>query len=57
MAKVNESLVEEMFEAGAHVGYSKSRRHPSTKEFIFESRKKKDIINLLPHREPMLLIG
>lgn len=46
MARTNEALVTEMFEAGAHVGYSKSRRHPSTKGFIFESRKKKDIIDL-----------
>lgn len=46
MAKANEALINEMFDAGAHVGYSKTRRHPSTREFIFESRKKKDIINL-----------
>ena len=46
MAKINEALVTEMFEAGAHVGYLKSRRHPSTKGFIFESRKKKDIVDL-----------
>jgi small subunit ribosomal protein S2 len=46
MAKVNEALVNEMFNAGAHVGYSKTRRHPSTREFIFDSRAKKDIIDL-----------
>ena len=46
MAKINEALVTEMFEAGVHVGYLKSRRHPSTKGFIFESRKKKDIVDL-----------
>lgn len=46
MSKVNESFINEMFEAGAHVGYSKTRRHPSTKPFIFESRNNKDIINL-----------
>ncbi len=46
MSKVNETLINEMFDAGAHVGYSKTRRHPSTREFIFESRQKKDIINL-----------
>jgi small subunit ribosomal protein S2 len=46
MSKANEALINEMFDAGAHVGYSKTRRHPSTREFIFESRKKKDIINL-----------
>ncbi len=46
MAKVNEALITEMFEAGAHIGYSKTRRHPSTKKLIFESRQKKDIIDL-----------
>lgn len=46
MAKVNEALVNEMFENGAHVGYSKTRRHPSAREFIFDSRQKKDIIDL-----------
>ncbi len=44
--KSNENLIKEMFEAGAHIGYSKSKRHPSTKKAIFESRQKKDIINL-----------
>lgn len=46
MAKVNEALVNEMFTAGAHVGYSKTRRHPSTRSFVFDSRQKKDIIDL-----------
>ncbi len=46
MSKTNETLVTEMFESGAHVGYSKTRRHPSTRDFIFESRQKKDVIDL-----------
>lgn len=46
MSKVNEALITEMYEAGAHVGYSKTKRHPSTSDFIFESRKKKDTIDL-----------
>lgn len=46
MSKTNETLVTEMFEVGAHVGYSKTRRHPSTRDFIFESRQKKDIVDL-----------
>mgnify|MGYP001394193154 CR=1 FL=1 len=46
MAKVNEALLQEMVDAGAHVGYSKTRRHPSARPFIFESRQKKDIIDL-----------
>jgi len=46
MAKTSEEFINEMFEAGSHVGYSKTRRHPSAQPFIFESRKKKDIIDL-----------
>lgn len=46
MSKTNEALVTAMFEAGAHVGYSKTKRHPSTRDFIFESRQKKDVIDL-----------
>ena len=46
MSKINETLVNELFDAGAHVGFSKTRRHPSIKPFIFDSRQKKDIINL-----------
>ncbi len=42
----NDTLVRDLYEAGAHVGYSKTRRHPSTASFIFQSRQKKDIINL-----------
>lgn len=46
MSKANEALIKEMYEAGVHVGYSKTKRHPSVKPFIFESRQKKDIIDL-----------
>lgn len=42
----NDNLVRDLYEAAAHVGYSKTRRHPSTVPFIFQSRQKKDIINL-----------
>lgn len=42
----NNNLVEELYDAGLHVGYSKTRRHPSVIEYIFQSRQKKDIINL-----------
>lgn len=46
MSQTPETLINELFEAGAHVGYSKTRRHPSTVPFIFESRQKKDVIDL-----------
>ncbi len=38
--------VDEMFKAGAHFGYSKTRRHPSTTPFIFTTKNKNDIIDL-----------
>ncbi len=47
MQKVaNESLIEEMFKAGAHYGYSKTRRHPSVSPYIFTTKNKSDIIDL-----------
>ena len=39
-------LIEEMFQAGAHFGYSKTRRHPSMSQFVFTTKKKADILNL-----------
>jgi len=40
------SLIEEMFKAGAHFGYSRTRRHPSFKPLIFGAKKNVDIVNL-----------
>ncbi len=39
-------MIETMFKAGAHVGYSKSRRHPSVKPFIFGAKNRMEIIDL-----------
>jgi small subunit ribosomal protein S2 len=47
MQKVeNEAIVEEMFKAGAHYGYSKTRRHPSVSTYIYATKNKGDIIDL-----------
>ncbi len=35
-----------MFEAGAHYGYSKTRRHPSVSSYIFATKNKTDIVDL-----------
>lgn len=40
------SMVEAMFKVGAHFGLSKSRRHPSTKNFVFGIKNKIEIIDL-----------
>ncbi len=41
-----QNMVEEMFQAGVHYGYSKSRRHPSTLQYIFTTKNGVDIINI-----------
>ncbi len=39
-------LIERMFEAGAHYGYSRSKRHPSAKPHLFGIKNRVDIIDL-----------
>jgi len=38
--------IEEMFTAGAHFGFSKSRRHPSFKSVIYGQKNNTEILNL-----------
>lgn len=42
----NDTVVEQMFKAGAHYGYSKTRRHPSVSKYIYTTKNKGDIIDL-----------
>ena len=42
----NKGLITEMFTAGAHFGYSRSRRHPSAKPFIFGTKNGIEIMDL-----------
>ncbi|HEV7702016.1 MAG TPA: 30S ribosomal protein S2 [Candidatus Paceibacterota bacterium] len=42
----DEAIVEQMFKAGAHYGYSKTRRHPSVSSYIYTTKNKGDIIDL-----------
>jgi len=44
--KVNNERIDSLFKAGAHFGYSKTRRHPSIATFIFGVKNKVEIINL-----------
>jgi small subunit ribosomal protein S2 len=39
-------VVEQMFAAGVHYGYSKTRRHPSVSQYIYTTKNKGDIIDL-----------
>lgn len=41
-----QNTTEEMFKAGVHYGYSKSRRHPSTSTYVFATKNGVDIINI-----------
>ncbi len=41
-----DTVVEQMFKAGAHYGYSKTRRHPSVSKYIYATKNKGDIIDL-----------
>lgn len=41
-----ETKLDNLFEAGAHYGFSKSRRHPSAEKFIFGSKNRVDIFDL-----------
>jgi len=42
----SDTIIEKMFRVGAHYGYSKTRRHPSVKKYIFATKNKGDIIDL-----------
>ncbi len=47
MTKTKETgILDELFKVGAHFGFGKSRRHPSTSPFIFGSKNKVDIFDL-----------
>ena len=39
-------LVNDLFAAGAHTGFVRSRRHPSVAKYLHSTRSRKDIINL-----------
>jgi small subunit ribosomal protein S2 len=40
------SIIDELFKAGAHFGFVKSRRHPSAKPFIFGAKDRIEIFDL-----------
>ncbi len=44
--KINDQVIESMFKAGAHYGYTKARRHPSTKSAIYGVKNRVEIIDL-----------
>ncbi|MBU1246397.1 30S ribosomal protein S2 [Patescibacteria group bacterium] len=52
--KKNNKLVEAMFGVGAHYAYSRSRRHPSMKKFIYGAKNNIEIINLEKTEQSLL---
>jgi len=46
IGKDKEALIERMFNVGAQYGYSKSRRHPSAKPYIFGAKNNTEIFDL-----------
>ncbi|MFA6338828.1 MAG: 30S ribosomal protein S2 [Candidatus Paceibacterota bacterium] len=44
--KISDPVISAMFSSGAHYGYSRSRRHPSMKPFIFGAKNKTEIFDL-----------
>jgi small subunit ribosomal protein S2 len=40
------TLIDGLFKAGSHYGYSKTRRHPSTAKYIYGTKNKVDIIDI-----------
>jgi small subunit ribosomal protein S2 len=46
MKKDTNSIIDELFNVGAHFGFVKSRRHPSAKPFIFGTKNKVEIFDL-----------
>jgi len=42
----NKTIIDKMFEAGAHFGYSRSKRHPSMKSIIFGVKNNVEILDL-----------
>jgi small subunit ribosomal protein S2 len=42
----SDAIIKQMFEAGMHYGYSKTRRHPSVASCIYTTKNKTDIIDL-----------
>ncbi|KKR46049.1 MAG: 30S ribosomal protein S2 [Parcubacteria group bacterium GW2011_GWA1_40_21] len=44
--KNSDEIIEEMFKAGAHFGYSRSRRHPTASPYIFGVKNRVEIFDL-----------
>ena len=45
--KNSDKIIEEMFKAGAHFGYSRSRRHPTASPYIFGVKNRVEIFDLV----------
>ena len=46
ITKISDPMIESMFKAGAHYGYTRARRHPSTKSCVYGVKNRVEIIDL-----------
>ena len=46
MSTTATAAIKTLFDAGAHVGYARTRRHPSADPFLFATKDRTDIFNL-----------
>lgn len=51
----NNTFIGELFKAGGHIGYTKSRRHPKTRDFVFGVRNNIEIIDLAESEKQIVL--
>lgn len=54
--KHKEQLIKELFGVGAHFGYSKSRNHPTVRDFIFAYKNRGAIIDLEKTAESLVAV-
>ncbi len=53
----SDSIIQDLFKVGAHYGFSRSRRHPSVKSFIFGFKNRGTIIDLGKASESLKTAG
>src|SRR6185503_15483983 len=46
MSNLANADIKTLFDAGAHVGYARTRRHPSADPFLYATKDRTDVFNL-----------
>lgn len=50
----SQTLIDRLFQAGAHFGFTKSRRHPTVRPHIYGTKERSDIIDLMLSAEQLV---